>query len=262
MNRRFDRLGALDQVVLVTLITSVSMFLFPFSVAAQTSNQTPIVFEIKTLQIPNTTDIAALTNKDAKPASTTIETVAAPAPAPVAKTITVAKSTTYKVPPKTVGAARVYMQEPEIRAYVCPKLGDRCNTFIAILAAENGTHECTRDNRGLNRNGSIDIGLAQINWSPRSPYSFEQLQDCKFNLDIALQKVAARGFQPWSAYNKGAYLKHLPAILASAKIIAAQAPVVAPAEPVTDSAPVAPLTTSVTELLSTKAVEPVLNPVN
>jgi hypothetical protein len=248
MNRRFDRLGALDQVVLVTLITSISMFLFPFSVAAQTSNQT-IVFEIKTLQIPNMT-----------PASTTIETPDKPsAPvAPVAKTITVAK-TSYKVPPKTVGDARVYMHEPEIRAYVCPKLGDRCNTFIAILAAENGTHECTRDNRGLNKNGSIDIGLAQINWSPRSPYSFEQLQDCKFNLDIALQKVASRGFQPWAAYNKGAYKKHLAAVLASASIVAAPAPV-----PVTEnsqSQPVANPDLMVTTMVSTKAVDPTLHPV-
>lgn len=249
MNRRFDRLGALDQVVLITLITSISMFLFPFSVAAQTSNQT-IVFEIKTLQIPNIMT----------PASTTIETPDQPsAPvAPVAKTITVAK-TSYKVPPKTVGDARVYMQEPEIRAYVCPKLGDRCNTFIAILAAENGTHECTRDNRGLNKNGSIDIGLAQINWSPRSPYSFEQLQDCKFNLDIALQKVASRGFQPWAAYNKGAYKKHLAAVLASASIVAVPAPL-----PVTEnsqSQPVANPDLMVTTMVSTKAVDPTLHPV-
>jgi hypothetical protein len=115
------------------------------------------------------------------------------------------------------------MHEPEIRAYVCPRLGDNCNTFIAILKAENGTHECTRDNRGTNRNGSIDIGLTQINWTPNSPYSFEQLQDCKFNLDIALMKYERRGFQPWAAYNSGRYKKHLPAVLAAAAAIEAAA---------------------------------------
>jgi hypothetical protein len=144
-----------------------------------------------------------------------------PTPVPVVKKTVAVTKTSYNVPPKTIGDTRVYMQEPEIRAYVCPKLGDRCNTFIAILKAENGTHECTRDNRGLNKNGSIDIGLAQINWTPRSPYSFEQLQNCKFNLDIALQKIQSRGFQPWAAYNKGSYKKHLPAVLASARAIAA-----------------------------------------
>lgn len=222
MNRRFDRLGFVDQAVLITLITSISMFLFPFSVSAQTSNQTPIVFEIKTFKIPTTTEIAELINQGSEKADTVTPTPPpTPTPAPVATKVAAAAKPTYNnIPPKARGDARVYMHEPEIRAYVCPKLGDRCNTFIAILAAENGTHECTRDNRGLNRNGSIDIGLAQINWTPRSPYTFEQLQDCKFNLDIALQKVAARGFRPWAAYNNGSYKKHLPAILASANALA------------------------------------------
>ena len=111
---------------------------------------------------------------------------------------------------ETVGQ-KVYMHEPQIRAYICPKLGERCNTFIAILKAENGTHECTRDNKGLNKNGSVDVGLAQINWNPKynPPYTMDQLRDCKFNLDIALKKIEARGFQPWVAYNKGLYKKHL-----------------------------------------------------
>lgn len=117
----------------------------------------------------------------------------------------------YVLPPKTVGDARVYMHEPEIRAYICPKMGEKdCNIFVAILKAENGTHECTRDNRGLNRNGTVDIGLAQINWKPGNPWhTFEQLQDCKYNLDVALEMYSRRGFQPWYAYTKGAYKKFL-----------------------------------------------------
>lgn len=106
---------------------------------------------------------------------------------------------------------RVYMSESSIRSYVCPRMGKQCDVFIAILKAENGTHECTRDNRGLNRNGSVDVGLAQINWNKHYnlPYTIDQLRDCKFNLDIALKKYETRGFQPWVAYNKGTYKKFL-----------------------------------------------------
>jgi len=213
-----------SRLVRLALVVLVPAMLVPNSAFASTdlSTQalakvampTTTVFEIN-IKIPNVV------------AEKEIPAPQAPAPVKIVRT------SSYNYPPKITGDARVYMSEAAIRAYVCPKLGDRCNTFIAILKAENGTHECTRDNRGLNRNGSVDIGLAQINYNPswNPPYTFEQLQDCKFNLDIALQKVAARGFQPWYAYTKGAYLRHLPAVLASAKIIADTAAV----EPVTTS---------------------------
>ncbi len=182
--------------VLVLLIAFALPMVLPNIASAQTQNK--LVFEIKNL----------------KPTITVTET---PASVPVVKPVAKSK---YTLPPKTTGDARVYMQEPEIRAYVCPKLGTKCNIFIAVLKAENGTHECTRDNRGLNRNGSVDIGLAQINWRPGNPWhSFEQLQDCKYNLDVALEMYSRRGFQPWYAYTSGAYLKHMPAVLASAKAL-------------------------------------------
>lgn len=226
MTSRFDRLGIIDRGMLVLLIVATSSLFLPMSAAAQTSNQKPIVFEIKTLQIPNTTDIANMLDGKGDTTNTTISQ--SPTPPPVQLAVkTATKTYSYNLPPKATGDARVYMHEPQIRAYICPKIGDvnKCNIFMAVLAAENGTHECTRDNRGLNRNGSVDIGLAQINWTPSSSYSFEQLQDCKFNLDVALSMYARRGFQPWYAYTKGAYLSHLPAILASANIVAEVEPV-------------------------------------
>jgi hypothetical protein len=215
-----------SRFVTVVLIAMVTTVVFPSAAFAQEQN-TRLVFEIKNLKL-TTSDIAdALDGKDEpEPIEQPTPT---PIPAPVVKPV--AKKTSYTLPPKVTGDARVYMQEPEIRAYICPKLLDKCNIFIAILKGENGTHECTRDNRGLNRNGSVDIGLAQINWRPGSPYTFEQLQDCKFNLDVALSMYARRGFQPWYAYTKGSYLKHMPAVLASAKTIA-EAEV--PAEAVTN----------------------------
>jgi hypothetical protein len=202
--------------VLVLLIAFVAPLVAPNFASAQTQNK--LVFEIKT--------VADFLNGTEEQKVTEIQAPTPPPVPPAPQVIkSVAKTTYSSLPPKTTGDARVYMHEPEIRAYICPRLGDKCNTFIAVLKAENGTHECTRDNRGLNRNGSVDIGLAQINWGPWSPHTFEQLQDCKYNLDVALSMYARRGFQPWYAYTKGAYLKHMPAVLASARAIAAAKPV-------------------------------------
>ena len=246
MTARFDRLSTMEGTILASMFALLAVFAMPNTADAE-SNKTYSVLEIKSYKIikvptiPSVKMIADLMDNSEKVviASFTNELSPVPSPAPVpttviadvqpkAKTVIGAyEANTGLVPAKAVGAARVYMHEPEIREYLCPKLGDKCNTFIAILKAENGSHECTRDNRGTNRNGSIDIGLTQINWTPASPYSFEQLQDCKFNLDIAMKKYETRGFQPWAAYNSGRYLKHLPAVLAHAAALeaAAAAPV-------------------------------------
>jgi hypothetical protein len=247
MTARFERLSIVDGTILASALAILAVFFFP-NAADASSNKTSLVFEIKnfeTIKIPEiptvkmiadmvgyseTVTIADIASDAAvtEPAFTP-ETVEVTEVAPVTEPQVAVKAavapTPYNnlVPPKATGSARVYMHEPEIRAYLCPKLGDKCNTFIAILKAENGSHECTRDNRGLNRNGSIDIGLTQINWTPASPYTFEQLQDCKFNLDIAMKKYESRGFQPWAAYNSGRYKKHLPAVLAHAAVLEAQA---------------------------------------
>jgi hypothetical protein len=241
MTARFERLSILDGTILASMLAVLAIFVLP-NTADASSNKTSLVFEIKSFQtiripeLPSMQLIADLTKNSEKVEIVETSALApVPTPAPVPATpiaevkafaaprISAASITANNgiVPAKKTGADRVYMHEPEIRAYICPKLGDKCNTFIAILKAENGSHECTRDNRGLNRNGSIDIGLTQINWTPASPYSFEQLQDCKFNLDIALKKYETRGFQPWAAYNSGRYKKHLPAVLAAAAALEA-----------------------------------------
>lgn len=223
------------------LIAFVVPMVLPNVASAQTQNK--LVFEIKTVA----DYLNGNTEDDQKVEPEVVVETPAPVPTPAPVVKPVAKKISYSLPPKITGDDRVYMHEPEIRAYICPKLGNKCNIFIAVLKGENGTHECTRDNRGLNRNGSVDIGLAQINWRPGSPYTFEQLQDCKFNLDVALSMYARRGFQPWYAYTKGSYLKHMPAVLASAKAIeAARVPeiVVVDAAPQVAILPPEPLPTS------------------
>ncbi len=215
--RSFEKgLSKFERIMLSGALAGMLLILFPGSASAQVTNKTSLVFEINNLQNGANDLHDILFGDNNQPEQKTIPVIIGPQPV---KLVTpVAKKIDYTLPPKAT--EKVYMHEPEIRAYLCPKVGDKCNTFIAILMAENGTHECTRDNRGLNRNGSVDVGLAQINWNPayHPPYSFEQLQDCKFNLDIALKKYEARGFQPWAAYNSGAYKKHLPAVIAAANV--------------------------------------------
>lgn len=183
MTYRDVRLSLSEQIIIIGLLITLPAFLFPVKAAAQNENQPRLVFEIKNypiIEIPEVED----------------------RPTPQVQAVPI------------ITDGKIYMHEPEIRTYVCPKLGNKCNTFIAILKAENGTHECTRDNKGLNKNGSVDVGLAQINWNPKHnpPYTLDQLRDCKFNLDIALKKIENRGFQPWVAYNKGHYKKFLKTV--------------------------------------------------
>lgn len=206
MRARFaHRLSAAEQGILVSVLAGLTLFSFPagasaYALSAETfvkaENKTPLIFEIKNFQkitIPEI-DIANDYFQVGKVTAAEIEPE-------------VVIEDPIKI--ETDERGRVYMHEPSIKAYLCPKLGDKCKTFIAILKAENGTHECTRDNKGMNKNGSIDVGLAQINWNKSSPYSMDQLRDCKFNLDIAMKKYEARGFSPWVAYTTGRYKKHL-----------------------------------------------------
>ena len=228
MQARFDNgLSIADQLLLTGLLISASMVMFPVQASAYDANKTGLVLEIKNIDLATTPitiptlDEVHRSLSQSAPSTTETQngsiskvaeiTQAVPLPDTIrAKLYSTAKMASYSIPPKATD--KVYMQEPEIRDYVCPKLGDKCDAFIAILKAENGTHECTRDNRGLNRNGSIDVGLAQINWTSSSPYTIEQLRDCTFNLDIALKKYDARGFRPWVAYTSGSYLRHLSAM--------------------------------------------------
>lgn len=220
MKSNFDRFGKLEQILLIGLLATLPSLMMPNTAAAQTDTKSLSVEiqNLTTMNIPHVSAIAEyMTNRNVEKTTESEAPAVESLPAPV-ETVAVievkkvAPKVTYQYPPKVALEERVYMHEPEIREYICPKMGQKqCNIFVAILKAENGTHECTRDNRGLNRNGSLDVGLAQINWNPKynPPYTVEQLRDCKFNLDIALKKYEARGFQPWYAYTKGAYLKHL-----------------------------------------------------
>jgi hypothetical protein len=198
--------------ILLSLITLV----FPnlgAAATAKTGQENSLVFEIKSKSIHQATKIKLATENYKQNIGPHKNQVVTKYVATTPKTVKTVKKTIKiaRAQASTEGIQRVFWSEAQIAEYACPKFGTDCKTFLAILKAENGTHECTRNNRGLNRNGSVDYGLAQINDRATPGYTAAQLMDCKTNLDIAFMKYAGRGnrFTAWSAYNSGAYKKHL-----------------------------------------------------
>lgn len=84
-------------------------------------------------------------------------------------------------------------------------------TAYAICMAESGgiAH---RDNAGLNRDGSVDYGLMQINsiHADMVAGDLERLRDPATNIKIAYSlSKGGQDWTPWSAYNNGKYLQWL-----------------------------------------------------
>lgn len=68
------------------------------------------------------------------------------------------------------------------------------------------------DNAGLNRDGSVDYGLMQINsiHADMVGGDLEKLRDPATNIKIAYSlSRGGTNWTPWSAYNSGKYLKYL-----------------------------------------------------
>jgi len=92
--------------------------------------------------------------------------------------------------------------------YICDKFGPACKMALAVAKAENGTWQC--DRFGINKNGTADFGLFQINSIHlKKGYSLAELIDCKKNVDIAYELFKAQGWNPWVAYTSKAYLKFM-----------------------------------------------------
>ena len=151
------RLSRGTKIFFLALLIALPTLFLSNQAEANTETNRPVL-EIKTL--PNITDLGLYDDgPEAKVDAFVPAPVETPAPKvekPAPTAVTTAKKvavTSYQYPPRVANEERVYMHEPEIRAYLCPKMGnDKCEIFIAVLKAENGTHECTRDNRGVNKN--------------------------------------------------------------------------------------------------------------
>jgi len=93
--------------------------------------------------------------------------------------------------------------------YACNKFGAACRIALAVQRAENPRGDC--EIYHYNSNGTLDWGYFQINTVhlQRPGVNLRDLLDCKANIDFAYQLYLERGFDPWSTYKDGAYLKHL-----------------------------------------------------
>ncbi len=81
----------------------------------------------------------------------------------------------------------------------------------AVCMAESGG-KATIDNAGLNRDGSTDYGLMQINsiHADMVAGDLESLRNPEVNLRVAYSiSQGGTDWTPWSAYKSGAYLKWL-----------------------------------------------------
>jgi hypothetical protein len=93
--------------------------------------------------------------------------------------------------------------------YACRKFGSACRVALAIQRAENPKGAC--EIYHYNSDGTLDWGYFQINTVHlrRPGLNLRDLLDCRANIDFAYVLYQERGFQPWSTYNSGAYLKFL-----------------------------------------------------
>lgn len=121
----------------------------------------------------------------------------------------------------------VQAQEPttksdlEIAQYINLKDWDY-ETAIKVAKSENAWNsrkafDCTINNAGTNKDGSIDYGIFQINNIHRKfvedyysrPFE-EVVTNCFENIDVAYMIYERNGnaWTPWSAYNNGSYKGH------------------------------------------------------
>ena len=95
-----------------------------------------------------------------------------------------------------------------IEKYICEKFGIYdCKIMIAIAKAESGMKA---DAFHINSNGTIDVGIFQINSShfAQKGCSLSEAVDPLKNIDCAYSIYKASGITAWAVYNNGSYLAH------------------------------------------------------
>ena len=100
-----------------------------------------------------------------------------------------------------------------IVSMISEEFGDDAKVAIAVARAESGLNPETKGDTHIEfeRDGKImghSCGLFQIRVLPGRP-DCETLKDPKFNIEYAKKLFDRSGFQPWSAYKNGSYLKFM-----------------------------------------------------
>lgn len=96
-----------------------------------------------------------------------------------------------------------------VENYICQKFGVAdCKIALAIAKSESGLKETSVN---INTNGTIDIGIFQINsvhWSkPKCHPKF--LFDAYKNTDCAFEIWKVQGWTPWVAFTSGNFVRSL-----------------------------------------------------
>lgn len=101
------------------------------------------------------------------------------------------------------------VQKAIIKGYITQKFGWQAPLAIAVFTAESGLR---KDAVGHNTNGTLDVGIAQINTvhcGKVGDNCIEKLKSPKTNIDVAYQIYKSSGFYPWVVFQKGTYKNYL-----------------------------------------------------
>jgi len=93
----------------------------------------------------------------------------------------------------------------DIEKYICDKWGIyQCQVALAVAKAESGLKE---DAFNVNSNGSIDVGIFQINsvHYKKQGCSLKEIIDPYKNVDCAYEIYQSSGWNAWSVYNNGSF---------------------------------------------------------
>lgn len=99
--------------------------------------------------------------------------------------------------------------ETDIEKYICSKFDPiDCRIALAVARAESGMRE---DAVNINTNGTIDIGIYQINsvHFGKQGCSLKDVVDQYKNVDCAYSIWLEQGWNPWVAYTSGSYLERV-----------------------------------------------------
>jgi len=99
--------------------------------------------------------------------------------------------------------------QTDTEKYIYEKFGiENYKLAIAIFRSESGLRE---DAININTNGTIDVGVAQINsvHFKKPGCSLKEVATYKGNIDCAYSIYQASGWTPWTVFKTGAFIDKL-----------------------------------------------------